>query len=53
MKKKWTNAEHGEENVQVKAHAIYTDEWSELKWGNLVWLEYFEQYKKIKKWLTK
>jgi len=34
------NAEHGEENIQVKAHA-YIDEWIEFKWRKLVWLEYF------------
>jgi len=25
------NAEHGEENVQVKAHDMYIDEWIEFK----------------------
>jgi len=33
------NVEHGEENVQVKAHAYVHR--IEFKWRNLVWLEYF------------
>jgi len=35
------NAEHVEENVQGKHMPMYTDEWIEFKWRNLVWLEYF------------
>jgi len=35
------NAEHGEENVQVKPHAYVIDEWIEFKWRISVWLEYF------------
>jgi len=35
------NAEHDEENVQVKRMPMYTDEWIEFKWRILVWLEYF------------
>ena len=27
---------------------MYTDEWIEFKWRILVWLKYFQQYKKIK-----
>ena len=28
---------------------MYTDKWIEFKWRNFVWLEYYKQYKKIKK----
>ena len=35
------NVEHGEENVQVKAHA-YVHRWEDqIQWRILVWLEYF------------
>ena len=27
---------------------MYTDEWIEFKWRILVWLEYFQQCKKLK-----
>ena len=40
-RKKRMNAEHVEENVQVKPH-VYVHRWVDrIKWGILVWLEYF------------
>ena len=34
--------------IPQSAHLCYTDEWIDFKWRNLVWLEYFQQYKKLK-----
>jgi len=43
------NIEHGEEMYMWKRMPMYMHEWIEFKWRNLVWLEYFWQYKEIKK----
>jgi len=44
------NAEHSEENVQVKAHAYvqYIDEWIEFKWKIWCGLSIFSNTKKLK-----
>ena len=54
MKRKQKTKNEWTQNMVKKMYRwnrmpMYTDEWIEFKWRNLVWLEYFQQYKKIKK----